>query len=313
MEANRLFMVNELGARYSADGITLISVPKDLTTYKVLDGTLEITKDAFKDSLIEEVVLPDTITSIGNSAFSGCKSLRNINLPLSIREIGYDAFYDCASLKKIWLPECIDEIRIDTFKGCKSLEKIYIPSGLECIGLGAFQGCSSLRSVVIPELCIIDSYAFSGCTALSQIKLPILINKICGEEFGQEVFGRCTSLKSVDYWYDYIPSRTFAGCSSLEYLKLRDRLGMVEEDAFYFCDSLCKVEFLVAPHPEFNDFVNFYKWKENKEIEFVIPEGTEESFIKLFKLAHENPNIRITVKSDNQKQSEIEEEGSLIQ
>lgn len=310
MEANRLFMVDELGARYSADGITLISVPKDLTTYKVLDGTLEISESAFKDSLIEEVVLPDTITSIGNSAFSGCKSLRNINLPLSIREIGYDAFYDCASLIEIWLPECIDEIRSDTFRGCRSLEKVYIPSGIKCIELGAFRGCSSLRSVVIPELCIIESYVFSGCTALSQIKLPILINKICGEDFGEEVFGRCTSLKSVAYWYDYIPSRTFAGCSSLEYLKLRGRIEMVEEDAFYFCDSLCKVEFCVAPHPKFDDFATFYKWKENKEIEFVIPEGTEESFIKLFELAHENPNIRITVKSDNQKQSEIE--GSIL-
>ncbi len=312
MEA-RLFTVDELGARYSADGMTLISVPKDLTTYKVLDGTHEISEKAFKDSIIEEVVLPDTITSIGNSVFSGCKSLRNINLPLSIREIGYDAFYDCASLKAIWLPECIDEIRIDTFKGCRSLEKVYIPSGIKCIGLGAFQGCSSLRSVVIPALCIIESYAFSGCTALSQIQLPILINKICGEEFGEEVFGRCTSLKSVDYWYDYIPSRTFAGCSSLEYLKIGARIGMVETDAFYFCDSLRKIEFKFAPHPKFDDFENFYKWKDNKEIEFVIPEGTEESFIKLFELAHENPNIRITVKSDNQKQSEIEEEDSLIQ
>ena len=212
---NQWFLTDESGVRYSADGTTLISVPKDIVSYQVIHGTRIIGKEAFKDSAIEEVVLPDTITSIEDGAFSGCKSLRNINLPQSIRRIESDAFRDCESLKEIWLPRCIDDININTFSGCHSLERVYIPSGVEFIGLGAFTDCRSLRSLLIPVMTSIEAYAFSGCSALSEIQLPIISKHI-----EDEVLEGCASLKSVDYWYNYIPARTFAGCTSLEFLKI---------------------------------------------------------------------------------------------
>ena len=298
---NQWFLIDESGVRYSADGTTLISVPKDIVSYQAIHGTRIIGKEAFKDSAIEEVVLPDTITTIEHGAFAGCKSLQSINLPQSIRGIEYDAFYNCESLKEIWLPRCIDGIHDDTFRGCKSLEQVYIPSGIEFIGSGAFMDCTSLRSLLIPVMASIEAYAFSGCTALSEIHLPIISKHI-----EDEVLERCVSLKSVDYWYDYIPSRTFAGCTSLEFLKIRGKLEMLETDGFYYCNSLRKVEFCVAPHPEFNNFAIFFKFNKAKEIEFVIPSGTEEQFVKLFDYAKEDSRVKITTKSNCSTPQEVE-------
>ena len=298
---NQWFLTDESGVRYSADGTTLISVPTDVVSYQVIHGTRIIGKEAFKDSAIEEVVLPDTITTIEHGAFSGCKSLRNINLPQSIRIIEYDAFYNCESLNEVWLPRCIDGIHDDTFRGCHSLERVYIPSGVEFIGLGAFMDCTSLRSLLIPVMASIEAYAFSGCAALSEIRLPIISKHI-----EDEVLEGCASLKSLDYWYDNIPARTFAGCTSLECLKIMGKIQMVDDDAFYFCDSLRKVEFCVAPHPEFNDFENFFKSNNANEIEFVIPSGTEELFVKLFDYAKEDPRVKITIKSSYPTSPNIE-------
>lgn len=300
---NQWFLTDESGVRYSADGTNLISVHKDIVSYQVIHGTRIISKEAFKDSAIEDVVLPDTITTIEDGAFSGCKSLQSINLPQSIRRIESDAFRDCESLKEIWLPRCIDGININTFSGCHSLERVYIPSSVEFIGLGAFTDCRSLRSLLIPVMASIDAYAFSGCTTLSEIHLPIISKHI-----EEEVLEGCTSLKMVDYWYDYIPARTFAGCTNLESLKIMSKLQMVEYDAFYFCDSLRKVEFCVAPHPEFKDFANFFKFNETKEIEFVIPSGTEEQFTKLFDYAKENSGVKICVKPGQSTSPEVEQD-----
>lgn len=300
---NQWFLTDESGVRYSADGMILISVPKDIVSYQAIHGTRIIGKEAFKDSAIEEVVLPDTIITIEDGAFSGCKSLQSINLPQSIRRIESDAFRDCESLKEIWLPRCIDGININTFSGCHSLERVYIPSGVEFIGLGAFTDCKSLRSLLIPVMASIDAYAFSGCTALSEIHLPIISKHI-----EEEVLEGCASLKSVDYWYDYIPARTFAGCTSLEFLKIRGKLEMLEDDAFYFCDSLRKVEFCVAPHPEFKDFKNFFKFNDANEIEFVIPSSTVEQFAKLFDYAKENPGVKICVKPGQSTSQEVEQD-----
>lgn len=300
---NQWFLTDESGVRYSADGTTLISAPKDIVSYQVIHGTRIISKEAFKDSAIEEVVLPDSITTIEDGAFSGCKSLQSINLPQSIRRIESDAFRDCESLKEIWLPRCIDGININTFSGCHSLERVYIPSGVEFIGLGAFADCRSLRSLLIPVMTSIEAYAFSGCSALSEIQLPIISKHI-----EDEVLERCVSLKSVDYWYDYIPARTFAGCTNLESLKIMSKLQMVEDDAFYCCHSLSKVEFCVAPHPEFNHFANFFKFNEAEEIEFVIPSGTEEQFAKLFDYAKEDSRVKITIKSNCSPPQEVEQD-----
>lgn len=298
----KLYLVDEYGVKYSADGKTLISVPKGLPYYEVLNGTEVIGKEAFKDSDVEMVLLPGSITTIESGGFFGCKSLHTIKLPFSIKKIGSLCFYGCESLREVWLPNGIEVIDHGMFQNCIVLERVFIPSGVNYIDVAAFSGCRSLRSILIPVMATVEAFAFSECQSLSEIGLPIINNYI-----GDCAFERCDSLKSVDYWYKYIPSRTFSGCKSLEVIRIKGHLEMVEDDAFYFCDSLRQVDFCTAPHPGMNHWANFFRFNDARQIEFLIPAGTEEDFAKLYEYAKDNPKVKITVK-DNIKQPDIEQD-----
>ena len=86
---------------------------------------------------IRDLVIPDSVTEIGGSAFEGCSSLTSISIPESVTEIGEGAFSGCSSLTSVTIPPSVTEI-----------------------GKGAFRGCSSLTEVRIPKGCNVDEDAF---------------------------------------------------------------------------------------------------------------------------------------------------------
>ena len=116
-------------------------------------------------------IIPEGVTSIGEYAFSDCRSLAAITIPKSVTSIGKYAFYNCRSLTTITLPEGVTRIEKETFAGCVSLTTITIPEGVTAIGRDAFSGCSSLTSITIPEsvTSIIGSYTFYSCSSLTAI------------------------------------------------------------------------------------------------------------------------------------------------
>lgn len=115
---------------------------------------------------LEEVVLPETIISIGNNAFEHCESLTSINIPNSVTSIGRYAFYDCKSLQNIELPKNLTVIELRTFEGCESLTEITIPAKVYNIEEGAFYTCNSLKKITMlpqrPPIC--GSNVFTGTT-----------------------------------------------------------------------------------------------------------------------------------------------------
>ena len=116
-------------------------------------------------------IIPEDVTSIGEYAFSDCRSLAAITIPKSVTSIGLKAFLHCSSLTTITLPEGVTRIEKETFAGCVSLTTITIPEGVTAIGRDAFSGCSSLTSITIPEsvTSIIGSYTFYSCSSLTAI------------------------------------------------------------------------------------------------------------------------------------------------
>lgn len=98
---------------------------------------------------IMTVSLPNTITKIGNGAFSGNKKLVSINIPNSVTEIERGAFERCYSLVSIVLPEGLTQIDEDTFRSCKNLKSIEIPASVEKIGKEAFSFCDNLETVTL--------------------------------------------------------------------------------------------------------------------------------------------------------------------
>lgn len=92
-------------------------------------------------------VIPESVTSIGSSAFFGCRSLTSITIPEGVTSIGSIAFYDCSSLTTITITKNsqLTSIEETTFYNCSSLTAINIPEGVTSIGNSAFINCTKVR------------------------------------------------------------------------------------------------------------------------------------------------------------------------
>ena len=164
--------------------------------------------DAFKNrSSLKSIYIPNSVTSIGSGAFSGCSALtaftvdannpnycaegcmllnkektelvcavgnqKTYDIPSSVTSIGRFAFSGCSSLTSINIPSSVTSIESTAFQNCSSLTSINIPSSVNSIGWFAFSGCSALTSINIPSsVTSIENYAFYGCRALTYINIP---------------------------------------------------------------------------------------------------------------------------------------------
>ena len=119
---------------------------------------------------ITELVIPNSVTEIGTSAFRDCTSLTSITIPDSVTSIGKGAFYGCTSLTSITIPDSVTSIGDFAFNGCTSLTSITIPDSVTSIGDYAFSGCTSLTSVTIPDSVTSIRYqAFYSCGNLREV------------------------------------------------------------------------------------------------------------------------------------------------
>ena len=141
----------------------------------------------------QSTTLPNSVTSIGSSAFSGCTSLASITIPNSVTSIGSSAFSGCTSLTSITIPNSVTSIGDYAFVYCSSLTSVTLGNSVTSIGEGAFQGCSSLTSITLPNsVTIIGEYAFYNCSSLTSVTLP---NSVIG--IGNYAFEGCSSLTSI--------------------------------------------------------------------------------------------------------------------
>lgn len=122
---------------------------------------------------LQTILLPKSVTSIDDYAFSSCHSLNKVVIyENSVKTIGMAAFEYCSSLADIILPEGVTTIARSAFGGCSSLSRIDLPEGVTTIGHSAFYGCEKLSSVKLPNsLTTIEGFAFSGCNGLT-ITIP---------------------------------------------------------------------------------------------------------------------------------------------
>ena len=181
------------------------------------DGVASIGRNAFYLCTgLASITIPDSLTSIGRYAFSGCSSLMGITIPDSVTSIGGSAFYGCSSLTSITIPGSVTSIGKGTFGDCSSLTGITIPGSVTSIGDSAFCYCKNLAKVTIPDsVTIIGDYAFKDCQKLTSVTIPDGLNII-----PKSAFSYCINLKAITIpaSMEYIRNDAFSGCDNIKYV-----------------------------------------------------------------------------------------------
>lgn len=236
---------------------TVLTIPEKIdgkTVTSIGAGVFSYNTDAF----ISKVVLPDTITNIGENAFYGTACLSEINFPKKLKTIGDYAFKDSGITSAI-LPEGLTTIGYGVFTNCLDLEEVSIPDTVvlnpEIIGwTGAFvgsgdkktnhdewfKGCTSLSKVSLPDnMAFIPRETFSGCVSLTEITIPSSAEYIGGRAFSVSMpdtegeYG----LTSIDIPESVkeIGSNAFSGQSRLSELTLHEGIETIKTGAFSGC------------------------------------------------------------------------------
>ena len=130
---------------------------------KLEEGVTSVATSAMYSLGINELVLPDSVTSLGSNTFSYCTGLTRAVLPAGLAEVGNRMFMGCTALKDVTISEGIASVGKGAFRDCVSLTDIKLPASLTMVEYGAFAGCSGLKSVTIPATVkAIGGYMFDG-------------------------------------------------------------------------------------------------------------------------------------------------------
>ena len=246
------------------ENITWTLTPDGLLTLSG-SGPMKDNLGHFKyDQTIKEVVIEEGITTVGGTAFSGCRSIQRVTLPTTVTSIGLQAFYACSGLKEITLPNNLTTIENSAFAYCSSLTAITIPGKVTSIGNQAFSectaletvkiygqvrtvaqklfyNCSSLTSISLPASIVsIEKYAFYNCTGLEELTIPAAVTEI-----GEYAFHGCAGMEQVNFGkgLSKIGQLAFYGCKKLTALTFPNSLTYIGVRAFENCTGLEKLTF----------------------------------------------------------------------
>ncbi len=220
---------------------------------------------------LTSVHLPNSITSIGESAFCNCDELTSMTIPAEVEFIGMNAFVWCTKLSEYFVKtgspyfstkygvlynlnqtkliqypngkhgECIIPATVTSIDenafGSSNITSINLPIGLTYMGHSAFSYCTALTSITIPEtVTSIEEYTFQYCSALSEVFFPATLKTI-----GANAFRNCTGLSGVltiPNSVTSIGSYAFLNCQSLTGVNIGNSIKSIGRGSFFGCVSI---------------------------------------------------------------------------
>ena len=199
------------------------------------------------NTLITELVIPGTVTKIGSYAFFGYTELTKITIPNSVTSIGQSAFSGCTGFTNVVVPNSVTSIGQSAFFGCSNIESITLPfvgaekDGEENGSLSYIFGSSydaaplKLKSVVVTGGTKIGSFAFSGYTGLTDIRIPDNVISI-----GVSAFRDCKGLTNlvIPNTVKTIGENAFSGCTGFKNLVIPNSVTSIGNAAFGGCTNL---------------------------------------------------------------------------
>ena len=249
------------GVLFNKDKSVLVIYPAGKTdsVYSIPNSVTSIGNSAFSECTnLSNVTIPDSVISIGDFAFSNSTSLRSVTIPDSVTIIGVSAFYDCKNLINVTLPNSITSIDYSVFSDCTSITNITIPDSVTSIGDSAFEGCTSLTSITIPNsVTSIGNDAFYSCYFTFG---SFVNNSKCQYNRGETIVdtdsdGFCIKDNVLvkmrpNYAIDEVSipngvikigDYAFEYCTSLTNITIPDSVTSIGDYAFEFCASLTSV------------------------------------------------------------------------
>ena len=195
------------------------------------DGLDGIGGAAFSNSGLTTVTLPNSLTYLGDYAFSGCKDLASISIGTGITEIPYNCFSGCNALTSVDLPEHVTSIGGGAYSYCNGLVSITLPSSIQAVGASAFANCSNLEEVVIPDnVTTLGTGAFQYDGKLKHVQIGKGITTL-----EKDLFNSCESLSSVELseGLTAVKAFVFENCSSLKTVTFPSTLTTLSESTSF--------------------------------------------------------------------------------
>ncbi|KAL7714155.1 hypothetical protein QTN25_008227 [Entamoeba marina] len=255
--------VQRYNYRFTIDYTNYLKYNQNNTTFRYVTYTINNRKQygksipdivsvvdakCFEKSSIKDIIIPCSVTSIGNECFYMCKQLESVVISHGLTRISNFCFSECSSLTSVVIPSSVLSIGASCFNYCKSIQTITIPNSVTSIENGCFLCCRSLMSITLPfNLSLLEDNTFCSCLSLTKVILPSTLSLM-----GNKCFLQCKNLTSITLptTLKSIGDKCFysGGLHSIIIPKSVSLLGV---DCFSKCTKLSDIQFQ-SNHKEFN-------------------------------------------------------------
>ena len=194
-------------------------------------------------ALLDTIVLPATVSTIGSYAFYGCSALKSINLPEGLTSLPTSLFEVCYALDSIVIPASVTTINQDAFYNCTALKSVNLHEGLKTIGQRAFRGCA-MNALTIPST--LTSLGQSAFSSMSQLKTVVWNAKRCTSTYSSDSsapFNGCTAITSFTFGdsVQIIPPYVCYNMKKISSVTIPAAVSSIGADAFYGCSMLTQI------------------------------------------------------------------------